>query len=52
VHGGHTHKHSDGENDHDHDPIGEIYIVGVNPKFQGRGIGKAVTITGLKHLRY
>jgi len=52
VHGGHTHKHSDGESEHDHDPIGEIYIMGVNPKFQGRGIGKAVTIAGLKHLRY
>jgi len=52
VHGGHTHKHSDGESEHDHDPIGEIYIMGINPKFQGRGIGKAVTIAGLKHLRY
>ena len=52
VHGGHTHKHSDGESEHDHDPIGEIYIMGVNPKFQGRGIGRAVTIAGLKHLRY
>ena len=52
VHGGHTHKHSDGETEHDHDPIGEIYIMGVNPKFQWRGIGRAVTIAGLKHLRY
>jgi mycothiol synthase len=26
--------------------------MGVNPKFQGRGIGRAVTIAGLKHLRY
>jgi mycothiol synthase len=52
VHGGHSHKHSHDEPEHDHDPIGEIYIMGVNPKFQGRGIGRAVTITGLKHLRY
>lgn len=37
---------------HDHDPIGEIYIMGVNPKFQGRGIGRQVTIAGLRHLRY
>lgn len=36
----------------DHDPIGEIYVMGVDPKFQGRGIGRAVTIAGLKHLRY
>jgi len=52
IHGGHSHKHSAGEAEHDHDPIGEIYIMGVNPNFQGRGIGKAVTIAGLKHLRY
>jgi len=26
--------------------------MGVNPKFQGCGIGKAITIAGLKHLRY
>jgi len=26
--------------------------MGVNPNFQGRGIGKAVTVAGLKHLRY
>jgi mycothiol synthase len=52
VHGGHSHKHSHDEPEHDHDPIGEIYIMGVNPKFQGRGIGRAVTIAGLKHLRY
>ena len=36
----------------DHDPIGEIYVMGIDPKFQGRGIGRAVTIAGLKHLRY
>jgi len=27
-------------------------MIGVNPRFQGRGIGKAVTIARLKHLRY
>lgn len=52
IHGGHTHQHSASEPEHDHDPIGEIYIMGVDPKFQGRGIGRAVTIAGLKHLRY
>lgn len=52
IHGGHSHKHSDNEPMHDHDPIGEIYIMGVNPKFQGRGIGRQVTIAGLRHLRY
>ena len=52
IHGGHTHRHSDGETEHDHDPIGEIYIMGVDPRFKGRGIGRAITIAGLKHLRY
>jgi mycothiol synthase len=52
VHGGHTHKHSNEEVEHDHDPIGEIYIMGVDPIQQGKGIGRAVTITGLKYLRY
>jgi mycothiol synthase len=52
VHGGHSHKHSESEPVHDHDPIGEIYIMGVDPAFQGKGIGRAVTIAGLKHLRY
>ena len=52
IHGGHSHQHSESEPEHDHDPIGEIYIMGVDPKFQGRGIGRAVTLAGLKHLRY
>ena len=52
VHGGHSHKHSEHEEHHDHDPIGEIYIMGVDPAHSGKGIGKAVTIAGLRHLRY
>jgi len=52
IHGGHTHKHSHSEPEHDHDPIGEIYIMGVAPKFAGKGIGKAVTVAGLRHMRY
>jgi mycothiol synthase len=52
VHGGHSHKHSEHEEHHDHDPIGEIYIMGVDPDYAGKGIGKAVTIAGLRHLRY
>ncbi len=52
VHGGHSHKHSEHEEHHDHDPIGEIYIMGVAPEHSGKGIGKAVTIAGLRHLRY
>lgn len=52
IHGGHTHKHSHNEDEHDHDPIGEIYIMAINPDYSGKGIGRAVTIAGLRHMRY
>jgi len=52
VHGGHTHQHSPDDPIHDHDPIGEIYIMGVSPHIRGRGVGRALTIAGLRYLRY
>ena len=52
IHGGHSHTHETDSNHHDHEPIGEIYVTAVSKEYEGRSIGKALTITGLNYLKY
>ena len=46
-----VHGSDPGSGEHAHEPVGEVYVVGVDPAQQGRGLGPALTLAGLHSLR-
>jgi mycothiol synthase len=45
-----TKLHGDDSGDDSEDRLGEVYVVGVDPLAQGRGLGATLTLVGLHHL--
>ena len=46
-----TKVHGHRTDEHGHEPIGEVYVVGVDPSAQGMGLGRQLTVIGLQYLR-
>jgi mycothiol synthase len=34
-----------------HSPLGEVYVLGVDPAYQGHGLGPTLTVAGLRYLK-
>ncbi|MEY2765249.1 MAG: mycothiol synthase, partial [Actinomycetota bacterium] len=46
---GYDHEHGESSDDATA-PVGEIYVIGVDPAHHGKGLGRALTIAGFWHL--